>query len=396
VKILVAWDDPSQAELLQLYLGLGDNTITVCEDADTLRKELEKSWDIAFLSMTMPTIDAGFDLFNYAREVRPEMPVLLGCRLDEMISLPRFLMKGLRSYVVRDDRGDFIFLVLAALESSVEAIKTEMASKLSERLRDEMDSVRRLQETIIPRDIPVQHGYKSVARYEPSEVSVTGGRPVVMAGGDYYDVFPVGQTNLILIVGDASGHGLKACMAIMTMHTLIRMVTADRYKDAALFVTEINRWLCGNSIVQSGGGFITLFYGSIDTVNHTMSWASAGHPLALIHNLTTNEVYPVGTNDDGGLPLGIVGEMDYLAVETAIPENSRVLVFSDGLTDALSPGEGKQEKMFGIEGIIATLLECRNETIDATMERLFLASGNFTGGEGRHDDTSVLLVERGP
>jgi len=125
-----------------------------------------------------------------------------------------------------------------------------------------------------------------------------------------------------------------------------------------------------------------------------MSWCSAGHPQALLHDLDTDEIRDVGTKDDGGLPLAIAPEIGYDAVLTKLPPRCRVLVFSDGMTDALSPGDGNDAKMFGTQGIIDTLRACRHETIDVTMDRLFSESRAFTRGEGRHDDTSAVLVER--
>jgi serine phosphatase RsbU (regulator of sigma subunit) len=223
-------------------------------------------------------------------------------------------------------------------------------------------------------------------------VTVEGDQPVVLAGGDYYDVFPIDDSTLVLLIGDASGHGLKACMSIITMHTLIRMVTADRYRNTARFVTEINRLLCDNSIVQSGGGFITMFYAIIDTRGHTMTWSSAGHPLALVHDLDNDEIIPVGTNADGGLPLAISSEIEYEAKTVGLPPRSRVLIFSDGLTDALAPGDGGA--MFGMPGIYKAMHSARAESLAEALERLFAESRAFTQGTGRHDDTSVVLVER--
>src|SRR5262249_17943604 len=158
-----------------------------------------------------------------------------------------------------------------------------------------MEGVRKLQEAIIPRALPMPPGYRIAACYEPSQVRVVGDRPVVMAGGDYYDVFRPDARTLVVLLGDASGHGLKACMAIRTMHTLIRMIPGDHFRDTAAFVTEINKRLCENSIVQSEGGFITLFYAAIDTQTHTMRWASAGHPLPLLQRLDTGGVEPIGS-----------------------------------------------------------------------------------------------------
>ena len=130
--------------------------------------------------------------------------------------------------------------------------------------------------------------------------------------------------------------------------------------------------LCTNSIVQSGGGFITLLYVVVDTKAHRVSWTSAGHPPALLHRLDTDVVTQVGTNADGGLPLGI----------------------ADGVSYDAFTFEGAGGKMFGVDGISRSLREARGKTLDQAMEHLFAASHQYTGGQGRHDDTSVLLLER--
>lgn len=395
MKILVAWDDAKEIELLQLYLAIdGENSVEICrtqQELDTLATQ--QHWDIALLAQTLPTADEAFAALQAFRAKAPDVPVVIASRTEEMVGLPRFIKQGLRSYIIRDERGDFLFLLLCALESAVEAERAARASLLAEKLREELDGVRKLQETIIPRGINCQTGYRAVARYEPSEVNVAGGRPVVMAGGDYYEVFPADETTLVALIGDASGHGLKACMSIITMHTLIRMISDENYSETATFVTAINQKLCDSTILQSEGGFITLFYTAIDTVNHTMRWTSAGHPPALIHDRRTNTITPVGTDNDGGLPLGLTNALGYDVLEATIPPGGRVLIFSDGLTDALAPS-GSQPGMFGIDGICQTLLACRDCSLQETLEALFRESCNFTQGEGRHDDTSVVLVER--
>ncbi|HLW66051.1 MAG TPA: PP2C family protein-serine/threonine phosphatase, partial [Gemmataceae bacterium] len=206
-------------------------------------------------------------------------------------------------------------------------------------------------------------------------------------------VFKLTDGNLVLLVGDASGHGLKACMSIVTMHTLIRMVGTDGYRSTADFVNEINKRLCDNSLVQSGGGFITLFYATINSQSHRLFWTSAGHPLAMLHNLETDEVKTIGTSDDSGLPLGISGDFQYSACTVDLPPASRLLIYSDGLADAFSP-KSVPHKLFGIDGISETLKTCRGKNVTDTLDCLFQTSRDFTQGAGRHDDTSVVLVER--
>lgn len=396
VKTLVGWDNEAEGELLILYLTIGSNEAKVCHNSNELLTcASQDRWDIVLLSQTLPTVEEGFAAFTQLQQLMPDVPVVLACRLNEMISLPRFLTNGLRSYLIRDERGDFIFLILSSLESTVEAVHAERSRKLAERLREEMDGVRKMQETIIPRDIQSQVGYNVAARYEPSEVTVEGDQPVVLAGGDYYDVFKIDDRTLVLLVGDASGHGLKACMSIVTMHTLIRMVGAERYRSTASFVNEINRRLCENSLVQSGGGFITLYYAAIDTVDHTITWTSAGHPLAFMQNLMTNEVSAIGSNDDTGLPLGISGDFEYGSRTVPFPGNHRLLIFSDGLSDAFSP-KSVPHKLFGLDGVMETMRRCKDLPVADALEQLFASSREFTHGAGRHDDTSVVLVEHYP
>src|SRR4029079_799686 len=130
-------------------------------------------------------------------------------------------------------------------------------------------------------------GYHMCARYEPSQIRVLGGRPVTMAGGDYYDVFRLDRNNMVLLVGDASGHGMKAAMSIMVMHTLVRMIRTHRYQNTAAFVQEINNQLCQHSVVNEEGGFITLCYGLLQLDTNELQWTSAGHPIPLVQDLST-------------------------------------------------------------------------------------------------------------
>ena len=227
-----------------------------------------------------------------------------------------------------------MFLPLSCLDSAVAAVRAERSKQLAARLREEMDGVRRLQESIIPQGISTPQGYSIAGRDEPAQVSVVGDHPVVMAGGDYYNVFRPDQRTLVVLIGDASGHGLKACMSIMAMHTLIRMLGGDRYLDTAAFVTEINERLCENSIVQGGGGFITLFYAAVDVETHVMQWTTAGHPLPLLHTAKNDEVRPIGDGSEGGLPLGITSGVPYDSSRLTLPPGSRVLLYTDGLADA--------------------------------------------------------------
>lgn len=394
MRILAIWDDANQAELISLYLNADDNEgVVVATPAEFLQRAADGTpWDVLLLSIDCPTFDDAFEVFMTVRCLLPDCPIVGACRSDEVYRVARFMTNGMRSYVIRDAAGDFIFLLLSTLESTWEAVRAERERLVSARLREEVESVRKLQESIIPNDLGCPQGYNIAARYEASQIRVVGERPVVLAGGDYYDVFLLDDSTAVLLLGDASGNGIKACMSIMTMHTLIRMIQRDRYRDTASFVSEVNRNLCHQQIVNGDGGFITLLFGILRADTHEFQWTSAGHPFPLLHQPRTDSIESLGGIGDGWLPLGIDENAQYEMSTTKIPRHSRLMLYTDGLETAFHNTDG--HRRFGREGIDRSLRSSSDHPVSAALAALFDDSTRFTKGTGRHDDASVLLLER--
>src|SRR5947209_18645285 len=106
VRVLVAWDNPNEAELLHMYLSVGgENEVALCATREELLEQARQGhWDVAFMAETFPaTADEGFACFMELRRELPDTPTVLGARPGEMIGLPRFLKQGLRSHVIRDE-----------------------------------------------------------------------------------------------------------------------------------------------------------------------------------------------------------------------------------------------------------------------------------------------------
>jgi len=199
----------------------------------------------------------------------------------------------------------------------------------------------------------------------------------------------------VMLVGDASGHGMKACLSIMTMHTLMRMIRLNEFHDTAKFVEYVNAQLCQQSVVHDEGGFITLLYGILNPRTNIFQWTSAGHPIPLLQNLETGDVQPLADLEAGGLPLGIFEDAEHTVHTSTIPPNSRLIIYSDGLAEAFPPPQnGEAHREFGQEGLYQTLRDAIEMPLPDALQRLFDASNEFTGGQGRHDDTSVVLAER--
>lgn len=398
MRILVGWDDPGEADLIRMYLNVGDDpeaTIVVTDPQEFRRLATTQGiWSAVLLSVSHPDLDTAFEVFREIREYRPDCPIVGACRSQDVFRIARFLTHGLRSYVMRDDAGDYMFLLTAIMDASIKQAEAEREREVAEKLRREIDSVRRLQESIIPQQINSPNGYEIVARYESSQIRVLGGQPVTMAGGDYYDAFFLPDDTIVLLVGDASGHGMKACMSIMTMHALIQMIRTERFRDPATLVGYINERLCKQKVVNEDGGFITLLYGVLDPKTNILTWSSAGHPVPMLQNLATGEVRNVGSDDACGLPLGVFDGAEFTAQQVEIPLGSRLLFYTDGLAEAFNGLSDREHAEFGIRGISQTLQENQTAPLSDALMKLFDDSNAFTRGFGRHDDTSVLLLER--
>jgi len=395
MRVLVGWDDTEEAELLSLYLNVDDTDVVVetCWDRFLEQAQTGGNWDAFLIQTSSPDSDTAFHYFQELRKVSADHPIVGAANQEDVYRIARFLTSGMRSYVLRDPNKDYMFLLHSALQSGLDAVRAERERMIAIKLRQEVDAVRKLQESIIPRLLNVPEGYAITGRYESSEISVMGGLPVTMAGGDYYNALSLPDGTIALLVGDASGHGMKACMSIMTLHTLIQMFPSKRYRDPAVFVRDINDNLCRQAVVNDDGGFITLLYGILDPKENTFEWAAAGHPLPIIQCLKSGEIEERGSTDFVGMPLGIWEEAEYESQKIDLPEACRMALYTDGLAEAFDDGQ-KTLAEFGVSGIMRIMCETSDRTLDDTLAALFDASHAHTRGQGRHDDTSVLLVQR--
>jgi len=396
MRILVGWDHSEEADLISLYLNAGEHSADVVRDVSTLvlKAKSEGPWDVVLMTTGAPTPDAAFNAFREIHEARPNVPVIGACQTGEVVQLARFLTAGMRSYLLRDVGGDFVFLLLTSLESTVNAVQAERNQFLADRLREEVDAVGRFQRGMIADELFCPTGYVVAGRYEPSEIVLKGEAPLVLAGGDYFDVFPLDRHRTGILVADAAGHGMQACMAVTILSTILQMEDFRRVRSAAEFIAEINRRFCAHGIVKRQGNLMTLLFGVLRSDRHEIAWSSAGHPLPLLQERAAGEFRQVeeGNGNLAGPPLGVDADIKYREISTRVPPRARIVCYSDGLTE--STPDVASNHFFGLEGVKKTLARMADRTTADTVRTLLTDSAAFTQGAGRHDDTSVLLVDR--
>ncbi|MFQ5735011.1 MAG: PP2C family protein-serine/threonine phosphatase [Planctomycetaceae bacterium] len=394
MRILVGWDNPEEAELISLYLNNDGHTAeVVLGEAPLLARSTPgERWDVILMSTGAADGNGTLDAFQRIRDALPNCPIVGACRPDETGQLTRFIAAGMQTYVLRDAQGDFVFLLLSTLENTVRAVHAERERLVAEKLRQEIDAVLRFQRAMIPEPLFAPPGFQCAGRYESSSIHVRGGAPVVLAGGDFYETFAIDETRTGLAIADAAGHGMHACLSVTILQTCLQELQEQPIASPSEFVARLNRRFCGHRIVTNQGNLITLLFGILDGRRNEIVWTSAGHPLPILQDRRGGRIRTLGARGVGGPPLGVNEEIVYREFAADVPRRSRIVCYTDGVTEA-SP-EANGGRSFSREGVERTLREMVEADAADTIASLLKNSEEFTEGAGRHDDASILILDR--
>jgi len=237
-----------------------------------------------------------------------------------------------------------------------------------QRLEQEINIARDIQQALLPRDFR-----------EFPHLAVTGfNLPCLSVGGDYFDVFPLSDGRTAFLIADVSGKGLGAALLTTMLQGALSGMTLGT--DPARVLTHVNRFLCDHSEV---GRYATMFFGVLDQEGH-LEFINAGHPSPfLIRHGAAEEAFT-----EGSYPVGLVPEAQYTAVCLKLEPGDTLVLFSDGVTEAMDP----DEQMFGV----ARLKELLTGQIECPLEQLqkcvLEAVENFARGARQADDLTLLIV----
>ena len=244
----------------------------------------------------------------------------------------------------------------------------EVVVQERERLAQEMFVARLIQQTLLPRDVPVPAGWQMAAHYQPARA----------VGGDFYDFIPFRNGQLGVVVGDVTDKGVPAALVMATTRSVLR-AAARRLVDPAKVLRRVNDLLYPD-IPRSM--FITCFYALLDPASGRVRYANAGHDLP--YRWRAGEV---GELRATGMPLGLMPGMRYQAEETVLAPGESVLFYSDGLVEAHNP----QRDLFGFPRLKALLKDLPGD-VDV-ISRLLRQLADFTGpGWEQEDDVTLLTL----
>jgi hypothetical protein len=239
------------------------------------------------------------------------------------------------------------------------------------RVRDELEVARELQADLLPSELPLLPGYLSAHSY----------RTANEVGGDYYDLIPLPDGRLALVVSDASGHGMAAGLVMAIANATLR-TALDLDPAPPAVIALLNRTLCRTGNRRT---FMSVFYGLFDPRTGELDFVCAGHPFPLLRR-ACGAIEELGK---GGLPLGLREPLEVETGRTSIEPGDLLVLYTDGLVEAVDPGG---HDAFGYERLRA-LLEPGGSP--AEVHRRILQSFDLhVGAEPLHDDLTMLLLGR--
>ncbi len=374
-RVLVADDHPLNVELLTVHLErIGYEVIPAHSGQEALEIIDTDRPDVVLLDIMMPRV-SGLDVLRRLRTrlATVDLPVILVSGLGETEDIVEGLKLGANDYVTKPINLPILQARLATQTSLKRARDTlKQTAKLLaaelDRNAEDLKVAGYVQRSILPQGPTHAHGLSTAWCYEPA----------TEVGGDLFDVVPLPDGRTFLFLADAMGHGVQAALVVSTVKAalLAQLAKAD---DLPSLMT----WLDMAIGELFEDRFVTAAAAIVDPRSQRMRFVLAGHPPILV--LDEGKIQSLRTS---GLPLGTRAGFGFEEGEIELGRHARILLFSDGLTEARDSG-GVQ---FGIENLHRAFLDADQHDPTAIILAIRGRLDAFLGQESLQDDMTILVA----
>ncbi|MGH8915488.1 MAG: PP2C family protein-serine/threonine phosphatase [Acidimicrobiia bacterium] len=221
-----------------------------------------------------------------------------------------------------------------------------------------------LREWFVAASFPDNENVAIAARYVPASVRT-------VSGGDWYDVYEVGD-HLAIVIGDVAGHGAEATAQMAQLRNILRGQSTARPLGPADQIDLLSRTISDSGIVA------TLTYGLLDQVTGEFVYTRAGHIPLLIRSASGS----VRIEEEApGPPVGSGVELERHQETTLLQPGDVLILITDGLVERID-----RDIDLALDQMAKTLTETEFSS-DALLDRLFSING-----EDPIDDAAALLI----
>ena len=279
------------------------------------------------------------------------------------------ILQGSRALVRRIALFSIVGLGLIFFVSWSFSARLQRVTAANERLSSELGIARTIQSNVLNRCVPPYLGAIL--------------RPAREVGGDFYD-FQEKDGTLYFAIGDASGKSIPAALFAFLAGAGFRM-SADMGLPPDEIVGRINALLCKDNDTCM---FVTLFVGRLELASGRLEYCNAGH-TPLVYTLPGGEVKTLEAKRN--IAAGVVEGFGYASQETRFPSGTRLLIYTDGVTEAERP----DHEQYGENRLLAFSAAHAKEPPAELVKSLLGELDEFAAGAEQSDDITALAVQVG-
>jgi phosphoserine phosphatase RsbU/P len=296
------------------------------------------------------------------------VPMVIKAELKGVLTV--YNKKGGEQFTEDDQR----LLAIIAQQSAqvVENARLYESERALIQMREEVRLASRIQSDLLPKQSPPIPGYDVAGKSIPAQ----------MVGGDYFDFIGSEGGRIALALGDVSGKGLPASLLMANLQATLRGQTllGPTARDC---VCRSNKLLYESTSPEK---FVTLFYGILDTNDHSLVFCNAGHENPYL----VSEGRDLRRLSEGGVVLSILEDFPYQEERVELAPGDLMVVFSDGITEAVNPNQ----EQFGDVRLGQLIQEHRNESAAELIESIIRGVRQHAGSAHQMDDMTLLVLRR--
>ena len=262
-------------------------------------------------------------------------------------------------------------LATLALEASTVLENARLLEEqwVRQRMEEELRIARRIQESLLPRELPCS----------PWLCAAGGSIPSRQVGGDYYELRAIAPDCYAVAMADVSGKGVGAALLAALLQGMFVAAPHARLPMEEM-LARVNRFL----IERTGGEqYATVFYGLLEESGR-LRFVNAGHPPLLRLGRAGLERWMAKA-----LPLGMLGEASYAVEEAWLEHGDRLVLYTDGLTEA----RNAQGEFFGLDRLERVVREHGDAGAQELYRALLSSVQEFAERGEQPDDIALLVLE---
>ena len=265
-------------------------------------------------------------------------------------------------------------LLLSVAEQTAIALEySNLISQVAEqeKLKRELQIATEVQARLFPQIFPPMETLKYTGYCKAARA----------VGGDYFDFLPVDGNRLGIALGDVSGKGISSALLMSNLQALLRSGAELRGDEVDLLLNDINRLLCASTETHK---YATFFYCVYEDHRRQMVYVNAGHNPPILFRAAGG----IERLETGGLVVGMLPDVVYQKGEVELKPGDILLIYSDGLTEAMN----SEEVEFGEERVLQTICNNRRLPVEELRDLILSEANEFVGDVPQHDDLTLVLA----